>query len=465
MKKSNNLMMAALIYVIGSFFTQGLRFITLPVFARIMSTEDFGYLSSYETWVAIITVLVGLQTAGSISNAYIDYKREKLEEYIYSITYIGTFSAVVISIILTIFSSFFSKLFEVSKYSLFLGIVQCLFTFFLNVLINEYRMLDKPWQYLVFTVGNSIINITLAIFFVIYMPSAKYIGRVYALTISAFIFGILALVLIIRNTNNKKIESGYIRYALKLSLPLVFHAFAAIILSRCDQLMLLKYAGPSEAGIYSYGTNFAHIIYVLYTACNQAYIPWYYKKLEKNCEKEIVQANRNYITFFSLGFLAFIFILPEIIKLMSTSDYYKAIYFAPIVALGFYMNFLYNFPVNYEFFHKKTHFIALGTVGAAIMNAILNMLLIPPFGGIGAAVATASSYMILLIVHIYIAKRIIGNYSMPIYDFAIAIILVLLIFTLYYICVDKIIIRFILFAILVILALRSLSIMKKSLNE
>ena len=78
MKKSNNLITVAFIYVFGSFFTQGLRFITLPIFARIMSTADFGYLASYETWVAIITVLIGLQTASSISNAYIDYKNDNI---------------------------------------------------------------------------------------------------------------------------------------------------------------------------------------------------------------------------------------------------------------------------------------------------------------------------------------------------------------------------------------------------
>lgn len=465
MKKSNNLMTVAFIYVFGSFFTQGLRFITLPIFARIMSTADFGYLASYETWVAIITVLIGLQTASSISNAYIDYKKENIEKYVYSITYIGTFSAVMISIVLTIFSSFFSKLFEVSKYSLFLGIVQCLFTFFFTVLINEYRMLDKPWQYLSFTVGNSILNIGLAIFFVIYIPNDKYIGRVYALTISAFVFGILALVLMIKNVVSKNVEKEYIVYALRLSSPLIFHAFAAIILSRCDQIMLLKYSGASEAGVYSYGTNFAHIIYVLYTACNQAYIPWYYKKLERNKEKEIIRTNRNYILFFSLGFFAFVFILPEIIKMMSTPDYYGAIYSAPIIALGFYMNFLYNFPVNYEFFHKKTHFIALGTIGAAGMNAILNMLLIPQFGGIGAAIATASSYLILLLVHIFVAKKVIGKYAMPTVCFIVAIVSVLIIFALYYIFIDKMIVRFILFIVCTILAFRILWTMKNILKK
>lgn len=464
MNKNTNLMTIAFIYIFGSFFTQGLRFITLPIFARIMSTADFGYLASYETWVAIITVVVGFQTASSISNAYIDYKRENIEKYVYSITYIGTFSALIISILLTVFASFFSQLFEVSKYSLFLGIVQCLFTFFFTILINEYRMLDRPWKYLAFTVGNSVVNIGLAIIFVIYMPSNKYMGRVYALTISAFLFGILALLIIIKNVGNKRIKTDYIRYALKLSSPLMFHAFAAIILSRCDQIMLLKYANASEAGIYSYGTNFAHIIYVLYTACNQAYIPWCYKKLEKKKDKEIIQVNKIYIIFFSLGFLAFIFILPEIIKLMSTVDYYGAMYSAPIIALGFFMNFLYNFPANYEFFHKKTNFIALGTIGAAGMNAIFNMLLIPKFGGVGAAIATAVSYLILLVAHIFVAKKVIGNYVMPTHFFIVAIALVLFVFVFYYVFINRIAVRFIICTICAALALRFLWTMKNDLK-
>ena len=61
------------------------------------------------------------------------------------------------------------------------------------------------------------------------------------------------------------------------------------------------------------------------------------------------------------------------------------------------MMFLYSFPVNYEFYHKKSIHIAIGTSAAAVMNCILNYVLIPVMGMAGAAVATLIAYVMLWI--------------------------------------------------------------------
>ena len=66
---------------------------------------------------------------------------------------------------------------------------------------------------------------------------------------------------------------------------------------------------------------------------------------------------------------------------------------------------MYQFLVNFEFFHKKTQIIAIGTIAAAIINVILNMYLIPFWGMYGAAVATMLSYIALFIFHYFIVTH------------------------------------------------------------
>lgn len=68
--KNKNLFVikAGMLYVIGSFFSQGLRFVMLPIFSRLMSPEAYGYIGAYETWISVITVLVGLQTGATVAN-------------------------------------------------------------------------------------------------------------------------------------------------------------------------------------------------------------------------------------------------------------------------------------------------------------------------------------------------------------------------------------------------------------
>ena len=94
-----------------------------------------------------------------------------------------------------------------------------------------------------------------------------------------------------------------------------------------------------------------------------------------------------------------------------------------MVVFGIYFNFLYTFAVNYEFYSQNTRWIAVGSICAAAVNVGLNLLLIPQFGGMGAAVATLISYFALFVFHNIIATRLGGfNISKRLYLYGIGIV-------------------------------------------
>jgi len=69
------------------------------------------------------------------------------------------------------------------------------------------------------------------------------------------------------------------------------------------------------------------------------------------------------------------------------------------------MMFMYQFPVNFEFFRKETKYVAIGTIGAGIINIILNAMMIPIWGIYGAAFATMLSYAMLFVFHNFLVKQ------------------------------------------------------------
>ena len=71
---------------------------------------------------------------------------------------------------------------------------------------------------------------------------------------------------------------------------------------------------------------------------------------------------------------------------------------------------MYQFPVNFEFFHKETRIIAIGTIGAGVANIILNTFMIPIWGMYGAAIATALSYLALFFAHYTIVTHMKGYF-------------------------------------------------------
>lgn len=431
---------AASIYILGSFLVQGLNFITLPIFASLMTTNEFGIFTSYENWTTILAALIGLQTTTSVTNAYIDYSNNKIQEYVSSVCFLAWISCLAIGILAYIFLPLLTGFFELNTKEMYVGILQCLFLYFLNLYMAECRVLSKPEQYLLFSLINTGLTLGGGIGFLYLFPNNGPWGRILGTAMASCIAGGTAVIIIYKQ-GKKWFSMRNFQYALTLSLPLIFHAFAGILMGKTDQMMLLKMTSPGEMGIYSYGNKIGHVVYVLYTAVNQAFVPWYFKTRKQEKTEYIKRINTIYINIFSTFCLCILLIMPEAIKLFSPIAYYGAIYTTPLIVAGFYMNFLYTFPVNYEFFHKQTKYIAGGTTLCALINIILNALLIPLFGGSGAALTTIISYVILLFIHLWIANKVIGKYELSIKFFLKRVIFMIGMIAVYFITIENYILR------------------------
>ena len=64
---------AGLGYTVGNMLVKGLSFLAIPLFARLMTVEDFGIYSTFSSYVMIMTVLAGFTLHTSVRNAKLDY--------------------------------------------------------------------------------------------------------------------------------------------------------------------------------------------------------------------------------------------------------------------------------------------------------------------------------------------------------------------------------------------------------
>ena len=105
----NKLLSASLAYTIGNLWIQGLSFITLPIYTRVMTQEDYGNYNLYTSWVSIFTIFIGLQISGSFSIAKIKYEQDFVN-YIRTSTSVATIFFVLFSIVSLIFHDFLENL-------------------------------------------------------------------------------------------------------------------------------------------------------------------------------------------------------------------------------------------------------------------------------------------------------------------------------------------------------------------
>lgn len=238
---------------------------------------------------------------------------------------------------------------------------------------------------------------------------------------------------------------------------MIFHGLSQLILGQADRVMLQNMMNDSIVGIYSFTYTFANILNIIYNAFNNTWVPFYYDDVHAGNIDQIHKRSRNYIFVFTAISMGFMLLAPDVIKLFAGEDFWEGIKMLPVLVLANYMIFLYSFPVNYEFYHKKSIHIATGTTAAAVINCILNYFLIEYMGMSGAAVATLISYVLLWIFHHLVSKYVIKeNYHYRIKQFMPALIIMVICAVFVYLMQDNMILRWGAALVVGVIALRHL---------
>ena len=74
--KTKSLVTSSLIFTIGTMLIQGLNFITLPIYTRMMDQVSFGEYSLFASWMTVISVFIGFSTSGSLPVARLKYESD-----------------------------------------------------------------------------------------------------------------------------------------------------------------------------------------------------------------------------------------------------------------------------------------------------------------------------------------------------------------------------------------------------
>lgn len=109
-KKISPLIKASLVYVIATAIGQGMHFVEIVVFTRLMDQSDYGEYSTYYAYVSILTVLIGANLYYALNNAYIE-KRNEIKEFRKSTLILSVIIMVLVALLLFIGNSLVSRQF------------------------------------------------------------------------------------------------------------------------------------------------------------------------------------------------------------------------------------------------------------------------------------------------------------------------------------------------------------------
>lgn len=390
------------LYTIGNIFNRAISLLLLPIFTRLLSTSSYGIVNTYNSWVTIATVIVGLQLYLTLRSAITDYN-DRLNQYISSITFLTSCAFVTILSISAFVSTFFIKKLPVVL------VVLCVIHAFMHAIINielqrEMMTCEYVKRTLLLILPN-LIGAVLGIVIITTFPKTDYMGRIVSNVAVYIVFGLLFIIINFKN-GKTYFNKDMWKYGLVLSTPLIFHGLASDILSSVDRTMITGFRSASETGIYGVAYTMGMAIKVITSSVESVWIPWFTKAMNENRKKDINNIASKYLIIVSCLCLSAMMCLPEVLKLFADKRYWTGVNIIPPIVLASFITFLYSISVDVEYYYKATKGIAINTVIAAGSNLILNIIFIPKYGAIAAAYTTVVSYFISFLIHYFSSKRL-----------------------------------------------------------
>ena len=397
------------IFSIGTLLPKVSMFFLLPLYTKYLGAQEFGILESISVFSTIISIIFSLGIYNSIYRLYYDYPDENQKK-----TLFGTISLLVLflSIIFSLFlfalqdySSFLLKSVPFNPYFKY-AIVSTLLGN-LAELPKAYLLIkEKALSYTTIGIVQFILNNVFALYFLFYTNMGA-LGM-----IKSQLFASLLLAPLFIYFSKKyfiyKYEKKMAMNAIVYTLPTLPTLLAAWILNLSDRIFINHYIDTKSLGIYSLGYKISSIIGFLFTAIDMTYLPKYFKLANADSQDDrskIQYINRLYILILIFFVFALSFFSKEIVFLFFSIEFSESYKIILIVSYVFFLtqaSTLINKNLAQSKKIKQGMYI---DISAALVNILLNFLLIPIFGIYGAAWATLLSFTMSIIIYYIYSKK------------------------------------------------------------
>ena len=195
---------------------------------------------------------------------------------------------------------------------------------------------------------------------------------------------------------------------IKYSSPLILNNIGWWITNASDRYILTAMKGLSENGIYSVSYKVPSILNVVQAIFSQAWIMSAVKAYDDKENEFIGQTYQIYNCVFVLLCSVIIIFTKIITKILAANDFYIAWRYAPFLMISVLFTSLSNFLAGLFAASKESKIMGKTTIIGAVINIILNIILIYFIGTIGAAISTMISYIVVWFSRIKMLKNIIN---------------------------------------------------------
>lgn len=377
-----------IIFAIANFGTNILRFIIVPFYTYYLATDEYGIVDTMTTTISLLMPFVVLAIQEAVLRFSLDSSKNKISVLKNSLI-IFVFGSIVF--LLSYFVFIYIKIFNGLWLHFYIILT---INIFYTILLNFVRGAGHSIAFMIGGIINTFVMlVSNVILLSVFHLGIK--GYFYALILGYFVSIVFLLYIVIKNYSflDGKIDLLLLKDMLNYSIPLIPTAAMWWIMNVSDRYVLNLYLGPSATGIYAVANKIPTVISMLYAIFQQA---WQISAVDElNASDRDEFYGRIYNFFFRGLFLASaitILVIKPVVVTVVSDAYSSSWMYAPLLITSAVFSSMAGFlGVNY-IASKKTKDALTTSVFGALLNTILNFLLIPKFGIQGAVIATLAGY-------------------------------------------------------------------------
>jgi len=399
---------ASLWFLICSFLQKGIQMITTPIFTRLLTTDEFGRYSVFNSWLGILSIFISLNLyAGVYTQGLVKFSEDR-SIFSSSLQGLTTAISIIWTIVYLLFHESLNKVFGLSTVQMLAMTLMIWSTAAFSFWAAEQRVNYCYRKLVIVTLVVSFAKPTVGILFVLQATDR----------VTAYILGLL-LVEVIGYTGCYAAQmlrgrvffsNKYWKYALKFNIPLIPHYLSQTVLNSADRIMIERMVSAETAGVYSLAYSISLIMTLFSTALMSTLSPWIYKKIKDRKVEDIAGVAYVSLCAIAIANMMLIVFAPEAVAIFAPSSYYDAIWIIPPVAMSVFFMFCYDLFAKFEFYFEKSHYIMLASVSGAILNIVLNFVFIKQFGYYAAGYTTLFCYFVYAACHYAFMCRICRKY-------------------------------------------------------
>jgi O-antigen/teichoic acid export membrane protein len=403
------------VYGGADFLAKFFSFLSFPLIAAALSPAAFGALELISTVTALLAIVTNCGMSNAVQRFYWDKdtSAELQAAIVTSGFYVqAVFSLMAVTLGLATIPWLMPLIRQAEWPITWVALVSALLLMALSqwaqYALDVIRLHFAPWKFLTLSLASKVVSIGFGLVAVVLL-GLGIDGLLGAQVLVLVLIVPLALWMIRRDFRLGSFDRKWLIELVQFGHPFIYAGLAYWLFGTMDRWMLASMASVEEVGIYSVAFRFASVVLFVSSAFGQAWSPVAIKiradhpdQYRKICGQVLLLL---LFTMLAVGGGVALF-AGEIIALIMPTQYLASALPLAILCFGIVLQSTQQVTAIGISLEKKTYLFARLAWISAIVNFVLNCLLIPPMGASGAAWATLISYVVLTTTYLYYTQRL-----------------------------------------------------------